>query len=51
MAQLERIRAVMEWRWYLEGENEKEENGDDKGGPKNDTGASQKKGTLSFTSC
>jgi len=27
---LERIGAMMEWRWSLEGENEKEESKDDK---------------------
>ena len=29
MAQLERIGAVMEWRWSLEGENRKKESKDD----------------------
>lgn len=29
MAQLERIRAIVEWRWGLEGENKKEKSRDD----------------------
>ena len=34
MVQLERIRAVIEWRWGLEEENEKEESEDEKKGSK-----------------
>ena len=35
MAQLERIGAIMEWKWSLEGENKKEENVDKEEGSKN----------------
>jgi len=37
-AQLERIGAMMEWRWGSEGESGKEENGDDVEGSKNGLG-------------
>jgi len=50
-AQLERIGAIMEQRWGLEGESRKEENGDDAEGSENGPGESQKEGTLSSTSC
>jgi len=36
MAQLERIRAVMEQRWGSEGEDRKEESGDDVEGSEDD---------------
>jgi len=32
MAQLTNIRAIIEWKWGLEGENKKGENKDNKGG-------------------
>jgi len=51
MAQLERIRAVMEQRWGSEGESGKEENRDDTEGSEDGPGESQKKGTLSSASC
>jgi len=51
MAQLERIRAAMEWRWSLEGEVGKEENGDDAEGSKDGPGESQEEGPLLSTSC
>jgi len=51
MAQLERIRAVMEQRWGLEGESGKEENRDDTEGSEDGPGESQEEGTLSSTSC
>jgi len=50
-AQLERIGAAMEWRWYLEGESGKEESGDDAEGSEDGPGESQKEGTLSSASC
>jgi len=49
-AQLERIGAVMEQRWGLEGESGKEENGDDAEGSEDGPGESQEEGTLSSTS-
>jgi len=51
MAQLERIGATMEWKWGLEGESRKEENGDDVEGSEDGPGESQEKGTLSSTFC
>ena len=42
-AQLERIGAMMEWRWGLEEESGKEENGDDVKGSENEPG---EEGTL-----
>ena len=50
-AQLERIGAAMEWRWGLEGESGKEEDGDDVEGSEDGPGESQEEGTLSSTSC
>ena len=50
-AQLERIGAVMEQRWGLEGESGKEEDGDDVEGSKDGPGESQEEGTPSSTSC
>ena len=47
-AQLERIGAVMEWKWGSEGESGKEENGDDAEGSKDGPG---KRGTPSSASC
>jgi len=38
MAQLERIGAMMEWRWGSEGESRKEENGDDAEGSEDGPG-------------
>ena len=51
MAQLERIGAAMEQRWSLEGENRKEESGDEEGESKDGPRESQEEGTLSSTSC
>ena len=42
---------MMEQRWSLEGENGKEESGDNKEGSKNGPGESQEKETPSSTSC
>ena len=49
-AQLERIGAVMEQRWGLEGESGKEENRDDAEGSKNGPRESQEEGTPSSAS-
>ena len=51
MVQLERIRAAMEQRWSLEGENEKEKSRDEEEESKDGPRESQKKGTLLFASC
>ena len=51
MAQLERIGAMMEQRWSLEGENRKEESGDDEERSKNSLGEDQEEETLSSASC
>jgi len=45
-AQLERIGAIMEWRWGSEGENKKEESRGEEGGSKDGLGESQEEGTL-----
>jgi len=50
-AQLERIGAMMEWRWGSEGESRKEENGDDTEGSKDGPRESQEERTLSSASC
>jgi len=50
-AQLERIGAVMKWRWSLEGVVRKKESGDDTEGSKDGPRESQEKGTLLSTSC
>jgi len=50
-AQLERIRAVMEWRWASEEESRKEENEGDEEGSKDGPGESQEEGTPSSASC
>ena len=50
-AQLERIGATMEWRWGLEGESGKEEDGDDAEGSKDGPRESQEEGTPSSASC
>ena len=47
-AQLERIGAVMEWRWGSEEESGKKENGDDTEGSEDGPGEG---GTLSSASC
>ena len=49
MAQLERIRAMLEQKWSLEGE--KEESRDGEKGSKEGPRESQKKRTLLSTSC
>jgi len=51
MAQLEKTGTTMEWRWGLEGESGKEENGDDMEGSEDGPGESQKEGTPLSTSC
>jgi len=51
MAQLEKIGAVMEWRWGSEGAVEKEESEDDVEGSKDGPRESQEEGTLSSASC
>ena len=51
MAQLERIGAIIEWRWNSEEENGKAESKDEEEGSKDSTGESQEKGTLLFASC
>ena len=50
-AQLERIGAAMEWRWGLEGESGKEENGDDVEGSEDGPRESQEKRTPSSAFC
>jgi len=50
-AQLERIGAVMEWRWGSEGESRKEESRDDIEGFEDGPRESQKKGTPLSVSC
>ena len=50
-AQMERIGAMMERRWDLEGESRKEENGDDAEGSEDGPGESQGGGTPSSASC
>ena len=51
MAQLERIGAMMEWRWSSERESGKEENRDEEEGSEDGPRESQEGGTLSSTSC
>ena len=51
MVQLERIGAVMEWRWGSEGESGKKESGDDMEGSEDGPGESQEGGTPSSASC
>ena len=51
MAQLERIGAVIEQRWSLEGENGKKESEDNKEGSKNGLRKSQEEETLLSASC
>ena len=47
----ERIRAAMEQRWSSEGENRKEESGDDEKGSKNSSRESQEEETPLSASC
>jgi len=49
-AQLERIRAAMEWRWGSEGESGKEEDRDDAERSEDGPGENQKEGTPSSAS-
>jgi len=49
--QLERIRAVMEQRWYSEGENGKKKSGDKEKGSKDGPRESREERTLSSVSC
>ena len=51
MAQLERIGAVMKWRWGSEEGSGKEENGDEEEGSKDGPRESQEGGTPSSASC
>ena len=51
MAQLERIGAVMEWRWDLKGENRKEESRNKEEGSKDGPRESQKEETPLSISC
>ena len=50
-AQLERIGAVMEQKWGLEGESRKEENGNNAERSEDGPRESQEEGTPSSTSC
>jgi len=50
-AQLERIGAVMEWRWDLKGENRKEESRNEEEGSKDGPRESQKEETSLSISC
>jgi len=51
MAQLERIGAMMEWRWGSEGEVGKKESRDDAEGSEDGPGESQEEGTPLSASC
>jgi len=51
MAQLERIGAMMEQRWSLEGENGKEESRDEEKGSEDGPRESQERETPLSTSC
>ena len=51
MAQLERIGAMMEWRWSSERESGKEENRDEEEGSEEGPGESQEERTPSSASC
>ena len=51
MAQLERIGAMMEWRWSSERESGKEENRDEEEGSEEGPGESQEEWTPSSASC
>jgi len=51
MAQLERIGAAMEWRWGSEGEDRKEESGDNDEESEDGPRESQEERTLSSASC
>ena len=51
MAQLERIGAIMEWRWGSEEESGKKENGGDEEGSEDGPRESQEERTLSSASC
>jgi len=51
MVQLERIRAIVEWRWGLEGENEKEKSRDDEEGSEDGPRKGQEKRTLLSIFC
>jgi len=51
MAQLERIGAVMEWRWGSDRESGKEENEDEEEGFKEGPGESQEEWTPLSASC
>jgi len=49
--QLERIGAVLEWRWSLEGENRKKESRDEEEGSKDGSRESQEERTPLSASC
>jgi len=51
MAQLERIGAMMKWRWSLEGENRKKESGDNEEGFEDGPRESQEERTLLSAFC
>ena len=51
MAQLKRIRAMIEQRWGWEGENRKVESGNEEKGSKDGPRESQEEGTPLSTSC
>jgi len=48
---LERVGAIVEWRWSLKGGNKKEESRDNEERFKDSLGKSQKEKTPSSTSC
>ena len=50
-AQLERIRAAIEWKWGLERESKKEEKGDEEEGSEDGPGENQEGWTLSSAFC
>ena len=51
IAQLERIKATIEWRWGLKGGNKKEESRDDEKESEDGPGESQEEKTPLSTSC
>ena len=51
MAQLKRIRAMIEQRWGWEGENRKEKSGNEEKGSKDGPRESQEEGTPLSISC
>ena len=51
MAQLEKIGAIVEWRWGLKEENKKEDNRNDEKESENGPGEDQKEKTLLSAFC